>query len=39
MEWEHQEAALPDRMRLPDYVIVNLLGIAEDVGMLPQLEV
>jgi LDH2 family malate/lactate/ureidoglycolate dehydrogenase len=39
MEWEHQEVALRDGMRLPDYVIVNLRGLAEDVGMLPQLEV
>jgi hypothetical protein len=39
MEREHQEAALRDGMRLQDYVIVNLLGLAEDVGMLPQLEI
>jgi len=32
------DAALRDGMRLPDYVIVNLLGLAEDVGMLPELE-
>ena len=38
MEWERQEAALRDGMRLPDYVITNLVGLAEDVGMLPQLQ-
>ncbi|MDH7499705.1 MAG: Ldh family oxidoreductase [candidate division NC10 bacterium] len=38
MEWEHQEAALRDGMQLPDYVIVNLLGLAEDVDMLPELK-
>ena len=38
MEWERAEAAQRDGMRLPDYVVVNLLGLAEDVGMLPELE-
>jgi len=38
MEWERQEAALREGMKLPDYVIVNLLGLAEDVGMLPELK-
>jgi ureidoglycolate dehydrogenase (NAD+) len=38
MEWEHQEAALRDGMRLPDYVITNLVGLAEDVGTLPELK-
>jgi len=38
MEWERQEAARQRGMLLPDYVIVNLLGLAEDAGMLPELE-
>jgi ureidoglycolate dehydrogenase (NAD+) len=38
MEWERQEAARQGGMQLPDYVIVNLLGLAEDTGMLPELE-
>lgn len=38
MEWERQEAARRDGLRLPDYVLVNLVGLAEDLGMLPELE-
>jgi ureidoglycolate dehydrogenase (NAD+) len=38
MEWERQEAALRHGMQLPDYVVVNLVGLAEDVGMLPELK-
>lgn len=37
MEWERQEAANRDGMRLPDYVVVNLLGLAEDLGMQSEL--
>ncbi len=32
MEWERREQALRDGMQLPDYVLRNLLGLAEDVG-------
>jgi ureidoglycolate dehydrogenase (NAD+) len=38
MEWERQAAAIRGGMQLPDYVLVNLVGLAEDVGMLPALE-
>jgi hypothetical protein len=31
-------AALRGGMELPDYVITNLVGLAEHVGMLPELE-
>ncbi len=37
MEWERREQALRDGMHLPDYVLSNLLGLAEDVGMVPEL--
>jgi ureidoglycolate dehydrogenase (NAD+) len=30
MEWERQDAANREGMRLPDYVLVNLIGLAED---------
>jgi LDH2 family malate/lactate/ureidoglycolate dehydrogenase len=38
MEWERQEAANARGMHLPDTVIANLLGLAEDVGMVSDLE-
>ena len=38
MEWERRDAALRHGMQLPDYVLVNLQGLAEDVGMVPELE-
>jgi ureidoglycolate dehydrogenase (NAD+) len=38
MEWERREAALRQGLQLPDYVLVNLRGLAEDVGMVPELE-
>jgi ureidoglycolate dehydrogenase (NAD+) len=38
MEWERQEAANAGGMRLPDTVLANLCGLAEDVGMVPDLE-
>jgi ureidoglycolate dehydrogenase (NAD+) len=37
MEWERREQALRDGMQLPDYVLSNLLGLAEDVGMVDEL--
>jgi ureidoglycolate dehydrogenase (NAD+) len=37
MEWERRERALRDGLQLPDYVLTNLLGLAEDVGMLHEL--
>jgi LDH2 family malate/lactate/ureidoglycolate dehydrogenase len=37
MEWERREQALRDGLRLPDYVLSNLLGLAEDVGMVKEL--
>ncbi len=37
MEWERRKQALRDGMQLPDYVLSNLLGLAEDVGMVPEL--
>ncbi len=38
MEWERRDAALREGMRLPDFVLTNLLGVAEDTGIVPQLE-
>jgi ureidoglycolate dehydrogenase (NAD+) len=32
MEWERQERAQRDGIALPDYVLVNLIGLAEDTG-------
>jgi len=32
MEWERQEKANREGLRLPDYVLVNLIGLAEDTG-------
>jgi ureidoglycolate dehydrogenase (NAD+) len=32
MEWERQEKAQREGIGLPDYVLVNLLGLAEDTG-------
>jgi ureidoglycolate dehydrogenase (NAD+) len=32
MEWERQERAHREGMQLPDYVLVNLVGLAEDTG-------
>lgn len=32
MEWEKQERAHREGMQLPDYVLVNLIGLAEDTG-------
>jgi len=32
MEWERQERANREGLRLPDYVLVNLIGLAEDTG-------
>jgi len=37
MEWERRNQALRDGMQLPDYVLSSLLGLAEDVGMVPEL--
>ena len=37
MEWERKEQALRDGMQLPDYVLSNLWGLAEDVGMVREL--
>jgi ureidoglycolate dehydrogenase (NAD+) len=37
MEWERRDLALRDGMQLPDYVLTNLLGHAEDVGMVKEL--
>jgi LDH2 family malate/lactate/ureidoglycolate dehydrogenase len=33
MEWERREQAVRHGLQLPDYVLTNLLGLAEDVGM------
>ncbi|MFB3817264.1 MAG: Ldh family oxidoreductase [Candidatus Methylomirabilales bacterium] len=33
MEWERRDAALARGMQLPEFVLANLLGLAEDVGM------
>ena len=38
MEWERRDMALQQGLQLPDYVLVNLRGLAEDVGMTPELE-
>jgi LDH2 family malate/lactate/ureidoglycolate dehydrogenase len=32
MEWERQERAQREGIALPDYVLVNLVGLAEDTG-------
>ncbi len=32
MEWERQDKAKREGMELPDYVLVNLVGLAEDTG-------
>jgi LDH2 family malate/lactate/ureidoglycolate dehydrogenase len=32
MEWEKQERANREGLQLPDYVLVNLIGLAEDTG-------
>ena len=37
MEWERREKALTNGVQLPDYVIVNLYGLAEDFGMTEEL--
>ncbi len=37
MEWERREAALKQGVRLPDYVTVNLYGLAEDFGLVEEL--
>jgi ureidoglycolate dehydrogenase (NAD+) len=37
MEWERRDLALRDGMRLPDYVLTNLIGLAEDVSMVDEL--
>ncbi len=37
MEWERRDAALKNGLQLPDYVLTNLLGLAEDVGMVNEL--
>ncbi len=38
MEWERQEAARRQGLRLPDHVLANLFGLAEDVGLVQELE-
>jgi len=37
MEWERREQALRNGLQLPDYVLTNLLGLAEDVGIVSEL--
>jgi LDH2 family malate/lactate/ureidoglycolate dehydrogenase len=37
MEWDRRDQALRDGLQLPDYVLTNLLGLAEDVGMVTEL--
>jgi LDH2 family malate/lactate/ureidoglycolate dehydrogenase len=37
MEWERRDRALRDGLQLPDYVLTNLLGLADDVGMVNEL--
>jgi ureidoglycolate dehydrogenase (NAD+) len=37
MEWERRDRALRHGLELPDYVLSNLLGLAEDVGLVPEL--
>jgi ureidoglycolate dehydrogenase (NAD+) len=34
MEWERRDQAMRHGLQLPDYVLTNLLGLAEDVGMM-----
>lgn len=38
MEWERREAALQHGMQLPDFTLVNLVGLAEDTELVPELE-
>ena len=38
MEWERRDRALRDGMQLPDYVLTNLIGLAEDVAMVDSLS-
>ena len=38
MEWERQEKANREGISLPDYVIVNLVGLADDLGLAPELQ-
>ena len=33
MEWERRDKALAEGMVLPDHVVMNLAGLAEDVGL------
>ena len=33
MEWERRDKALVEGMVLPDHVVINLAGLAEDVGL------
>lgn len=33
MEWDRRDKALTEGMVLPDYVVMNLRGLAEDVGL------
>jgi LDH2 family malate/lactate/ureidoglycolate dehydrogenase len=37
MEWERRDQALRHGLQLPDYVLTNLLGLAEEVGMVNEL--
>ena len=37
MEWERRDRALRDGLQLPDHVLTNLIGLAEDVGLVTQL--
>jgi len=37
MEWERREMALAKGVQLPDYVTVNLYGLAEDYGLVEEL--
>jgi ureidoglycolate dehydrogenase (NAD+) len=37
MEWERRDRALQQGMALPDFVLSNLLGLAEDSRMVPEL--
>jgi len=37
MEWERQERANREGLQLPDYVLVNLIGLAEDTRTQPDL--
>ncbi len=38
MEWERRDRALKHGLQLPDYVLTNLIGLAEDVGMTDDLS-